>query len=102
MIEVTDVVKRYGPACVLNRATFRIAEAQLTTILGPSGCGKTTMLRCLNRLERFDQGTITLAGIEVAGHADTPLSAAEEKELVRQVRARVGLVFQNFNLFPHL
>jgi ABC-type polar amino acid transport system ATPase subunit len=60
------------------------------------------MLRCLNRLERFDQGTITLAGIEVSGHADAPLSAAEEKELVRHVRAKVGLVFQNFNLFPHL
>jgi ABC-type polar amino acid transport system ATPase subunit len=102
VISVANVTKRYGATTVLNRASFTIAQAQLTTILGPSGCGKTTMLRCLNRLERFDQGTITLAGIEVSGHADAPLSAAEEKELVRHVRAKVGLVFQNFNLFPHL
>ena len=102
MISVANVVKRYGPTTVLNQASFTIEKAQLTTILGPSGCGKSTMLRCLNRLERFDAGTITLAGIEVTGSADKLLSAAEEKELVRQVRARVGLVFQNFNLFPHL
>jgi ABC-type polar amino acid transport system ATPase subunit len=102
LISVSNVVKRYGATTVLNQASFSIADAQLTTILGPSGCGKTTMLRCLNRLERFEHGTITLAGIEVSGHADQPLSVADEKELVRQVRARVGLVFQNFNLFPHL
>jgi ABC-type polar amino acid transport system ATPase subunit len=102
VITVSNVVKRYGPTTVLNQATFRIEEAQLTTILGPSGCGKSTMLRCLNRLERFDTGTISLGGVEVRGSEDRPLSAAEDRELVRQVRARVGIVFQNFNLFPHL
>jgi ABC-type polar amino acid transport system ATPase subunit len=102
MISVTNVLKRYGSTPVLNRATFAIAEAQLTTILGPSGCGKSTMLRCLNRLEQFQEGTITLAGIEVHGSTHQPLSPAAERELVRQVRARVGIVFQNFNLFPHL
>ncbi len=102
MIEVTDVVKHYGPNKVLNRTTFTIQEAQLTTILGPSGCGKSTILRCMNRLERFDQGQLRIAGIEVLGTADKPLSAAEEKKLTRRVRERVGIVFQNFNLFPHL
>ncbi len=102
MISVTNVVKRYGSTTVLNRATFAVEKAQLTTILGPSGCGKSTMLRCLNRLERFQEGTVTLAGIEVPGTEHGPLSAADERELVRQVRARVGIVFQSFNLFPHL
>jgi ABC-type polar amino acid transport system ATPase subunit len=102
VISVTNVVKRYGSTTVLNRATFAIEKAQLTTILGPSGCGKSTMLRCLNRLERFQEGTVTLAGIEVPGTAQGPLSATDERELVRQVRARVGIVFQSFNLFPHL
>jgi ABC-type polar amino acid transport system ATPase subunit len=102
VIVVSNVVKRYGPTTVLNQASFTIQKAQLTAILGPSGCGKSTMLRCLNRLERFDAGAITLGGIEVRGSAETSLSPSEEKELVRQVRARVGLVFQNFNLFPHL
>ncbi len=102
MIEVANVVKRYGPATVLNGATFRIAEAQLTTILGPSGCGKSTMLRCLNRLERFDDGRITIDDVEMPGTAHGALGAAEEDALLHQVRARVGLVFQNFKLFPHL
>ena len=101
MIEVTNVVKRYGPATVLNGATFQIAEAQLTTILGPSGCGKSTMLRCLNRLERFDAGQIRIADVAVQG-GDAGLTPAAEDALVHQVRLRVGLVFQNFNLFPHL
>jgi cystine transport system ATP-binding protein len=102
VIEVTNVVKRYGATSVLNGATFRIADAQLTTILGPSGCGKSTMLRCLNRLERFDEGEIRIGDIEVRGTATATLSAAEEDELVNRIRLRVGLVFQNFNLFPHL
>ena len=102
MISVSNVLKRYGATTVLNRATFAIEEAQLTTILGPSGCGKSTMLRCLNRLESFQEGTITLGGVEVTGTAQHALSPAEERELVRQVRARVGIVFQSFNLFPHL
>ena len=65
MIEVTNVVKRYGVTPVLNGATFRIAEGQLTTILGPSGGGKSTMLRCLNRLERFDEGHIRIGDVEI-------------------------------------
>lgn len=102
MIEVTNVIKRYGPTPVLNKATFSIAEAQLTTILGPSGCGKSTMLRCINRLEGFDDGRIRIGDVEVRGNADGRLSAADEDALVSRVRTRVGLVFQNFSLFPHL
>ena len=102
MIEVINVVKRYGAASVLNRATFKIAEGQLTTILGPSGCGKSTMLRCLNRLETFDEGLIRIGDIALHGTATQKLSAAAENDLVNRVRMRVGLVFQNFNLFPHL
>jgi ABC-type polar amino acid transport system ATPase subunit len=102
VIEVTNLVKRYGPNTVLNHATFAIQEGQLTTILGPSGCGKSTMLRCMNRLERFDQGSLKIGDVEVVGVEDRKLSAAEEKELTRRLRERVGIVFQNFNLFPHL
>lgn len=102
MIEVTDIVKRYGSNTVLNHATFQIKEGQLTTILGPSGCGKTTMLRCMNRLEKFDRGRLKIGGVEVIGTEDRKLSAAEDKELTRQLRQRVGIIFQNFNLFPHL
>jgi cystine transport system ATP-binding protein len=102
VIEVTDIVKRYGSNTVLNHATFQIQEGQLTTILGPSGCGKTTMLRCMNRLEKFDRGRMKIGSVEVVGTEDRKLTAAEDKELTRQLRQRVGIIFQNFNLFPHL
>ncbi|HEX8710075.1 MAG TPA: amino acid ABC transporter ATP-binding protein [Pyrinomonadaceae bacterium] len=102
MIEVTDIVKRYGANTVLNHATFQIQEGQLTTILGPSGCGKSTLLRCLNRLERFDRGRLRIGDVEVLGNEEKKLSPAEDKELTRRLRALVGIVFQNFNLFPHL
>jgi ABC-type polar amino acid transport system ATPase subunit len=102
VIEVTNLVKRYGKNTVLNQATFQIQDGQLTTILGPSGCGKSTMLRCMNRLERFDRGSLKIGDVEVVGTEQKQLSSAEEKDLTRRLRARVGIVFQNFNLFPHL
>jgi cystine transport system ATP-binding protein len=102
VIEVTNVVKRYGATAVLNGATFRIAPGQLTTILGPSGCGKSTMLRCLNRLEQFDEGHIRIGDVDIGGTATSKLTGSAEDDLVHRVRMRVGLVFQNFNLFPHL
>lgn len=102
MIEVQDVVKRYGANTVLKHATFQIEDSQLTTILGPSGCGKSTMLRCLNRLEKFQHGRLCIGDVEVFGTEDKKLSNAEDKELTRRLRERVGIVFQSFNLFPHL
>ena len=102
VIEVTNLVKRYGKNTVLNQATFKIQDGQLTTILGPSGCGKSTMLRCMNRLERFDSGTLKIGDVEVLGTEQKQLTAAEERALTRRLRERVGIVFQNFNLFPHL
>jgi len=102
VIEVTNLVKRYGKNTVLNQATFTIQDGQLTTILGPSGCGKSTMLRCMNRLERFDRGSLKIGDVEVVGAEEKQLSTSEEKELTRRLRQRVGIVFQNFNLFPHL
>ena len=102
MIEVTDIVKRYGSNTVLNHATFQIQTGQLTTILGPSGCGKSTMLRCMNRLEKFDRGRLRIGDVEVLGIEEKKLTPAEEKELTRRLRERVGIIFQNFNLFPHL
>jgi ABC-type polar amino acid transport system ATPase subunit len=102
VIEVTNIVKRYGKNTVLNNATFSIQEGQLTTVLGPSGCGKSTMLRCMNRLERFDRGRLKIHDVEVVGTEEKKLSASEEKELTRRLREKVGIVFQNFNLFPHL
>jgi len=102
MITFTDVVKRYGELTVLDHVNLQIPEGQLTTILGPSGSGKSTLLRCMNRLECFEHGTMSIAGVEVPGTDDVKLSRAADRDLTRHVRLRVGIVFQNFNLFPHL
>lgn len=76
MIEVTNLVKRYGNNTVLNQATFQIQDGQLTTILGPSGCGKSTMLRCMNRLERFDRGRRLLPLADFPADAGSGISRA--------------------------
>jgi len=102
VIEVTDLVKRYGTHTVLGGASFTIEDGQIATILGRSGCGKSTLLRCLNRLEQFERGRIGIGDVEILGAEERTLSRAEERALTRRVRARVGMVFQNLNLFPHL
>ena len=102
MIEVSDLVKRYGANTVLDRATFAIEDGQIATILGRSGSGKSTLLRCLNRLEPFERGRLRVGDVEIVGSEEKALAPAEQRALTRRVRERVGMVFQSFHLFPHL
>jgi polar amino acid transport system ATP-binding protein len=75
-------------------------RGEAVVLIGPSGCGKSTFLRCLNQLELADAGRITIGGVTIEG-GRVPRTA-EEKEQQRQLRLRAGMVFQSFNLFPHL
>lgn len=90
LVEVRDLRKRFGLNEVLNGINLDIHAGAVVVIVGPSGSGKSTLLRCFNRLERIDGGDILFEGRSV--------SAYREHEL----RQRVGMVFQQFNLFPHL
>ncbi|MBI3725314.1 amino acid ABC transporter ATP-binding protein [bacterium] len=103
MIEVRDLEKRYEGAKepVLKGVSFSLETGALAAILGSSGAGKTTLLRCLVGLEAFDSGKITVDGVEVLGQDRLPGKSARA-EALRQLRSRVGLVFQSFELFPHL
>lgn len=92
IIRCTDVVKRYGQFTALSDVSLEIAAGEVVCIVGPSGSGKSTILRTLNGLETFDEGTITIEDISLPG------TRAERDE----VRREVGMVFQQFNLFPHL
>ena len=92
MLAVEAVVKRYGPRTVLNGISFRVAAGEVLVVIGPSGGGKSTLLRCINGLEDFSAGRIAVDGLPV--HAR---SAG-----IWEVRKRVGMIFQHFNLFPHL
>jgi ABC-type polar amino acid transport system ATPase subunit len=92
MIVFNSVHKHFGPLHVLNDVTFRVEPGEVVVICGPSGSGKSTLLRCINRLERIDSGEITVDGISVDDATPD----------IAKVRAEIGMVFQQFNLYPHL
>jgi polar amino acid transport system ATP-binding protein len=102
MIRFSRVVKKFGEHVVLRELDFTVAPGEFVTLIGPSGSGKTTILRLLMTLERVDGGTIQVDG-EYLSHMDRggKLVPAEEKYL-RGVRKRIGMVFQQFNLFPNM
>ena len=92
MIEFKDVHKHYGPLHVLQGITLRVEEREVVVIIGPSGSGKSTMIRTVNRLEPIERGTLTVNGLHVE----------DRRTDVNKLRRDVGMVFQSFNLFPHL
>jgi ABC-type polar amino acid transport system ATPase subunit len=96
MITLTDIHKRYGQTEVLRGITMQVAKGEVCVLLGPSGGGKSTLLRTINGLETFDQGTIHVNGVALGASAGDERDAA-----LTQIRRHVGMVFQQFNLFPH-
>ncbi|CAB3837507.1 Glutamine transport ATP-binding protein GlnQ [Achromobacter anxifer] len=92
MIDIQQVGKRYGDLPVLKRCSLRVQRGEVVVVCGPSGSGKSTLIKCVNRLEPFDAGRIVVDGTDV-GAPETNLP---------KLRARVGMVFQHFELFPHL
>jgi polar amino acid transport system ATP-binding protein len=97
MIEVNELVKWYGPIEILRGVTLAVGTGEVATIIGPSGSGKSTFLRCLNGLESFQSGSVTIDGLRFDTHA----RPGDRARIHRQVCMRVGMVFQSFNLFPH-
>jgi polar amino acid transport system ATP-binding protein len=102
LVRVRGLRKSFGGQRVLDGVDLDVAEGSVTVLLGPSGSGKSTLLRCVNHLERPDAGFVEVAG-EVVGYRyrDGRLHELPAREITRQ-RTQVGMVFQQFNLFPHL
>ncbi len=92
MIEMKNVSKWYGSFCVLNDCSTSVAKGEVVVVCGPSGSGKSTLIKCINGLEPFQEGTITFDEISVG----------EPKTNLPKLRSRIGMVFQNFELFPHI
>lgn len=100
LITVNKLQKRFGNAVALRDISFAVEDSELTVIIGPSGCGKSTLLRCLNGLERFDSGSVRVGAHTLERHNGDKAQALDAQ--LRHLRAEVGMVFQSFNLFPHL
>src|ERR1041385_4411989 len=100
MIVVEALVKSYNAHRVLHGIDHVQNRGEAVVLIGPSGCGKSTFLRCLNQLEIADSGRITIDGVTIQG-GRAPQNS-DEREQQRQLRMRAGMVFQQFNLFPHL
>ncbi|MFJ8887277.1 amino acid ABC transporter ATP-binding protein [Streptomyces sp. NPDC102402] len=102
MVEIRSVHKSFGPLEVLRGIDLSVRAGEVTVVLGPSGSGKSTLLRTINHLEKVDQGWISVDGTLVGyRRSGDKLYELREREVLRQ-RTRIGFVFQNFNLFPHL
>ncbi|PWU11200.1 MAG: hypothetical protein C5B50_23805 [Verrucomicrobia bacterium] len=99
MITVENLIKSYNSLRVLDGVCHAQERGEAVVIIGPSGCGKSTFLRCLNQLETPDSGRITINGTTVAAGSG---AGNEEEQLRRGLRLSAGMVFQSFNLFPHL
>src|SRR3954447_14426520 len=100
MIAVKNLVKSYQSIRVLDGIHHDQQTGEAVFLIGPSGCGKSTFLRCLNQLELADSGSIRVGEVTIEGGQPPRTSRAREQQ--RQLRLRAGMVFQSFNLFPHL
>ncbi|MFT4039378.1 MAG: amino acid ABC transporter ATP-binding protein [Thermomicrobiales bacterium] len=102
MVRIENVQKRFGSLEVLKGVSLTVRSGETVCIIGPSGSGKTTLLRCINFLEPYDEGRIYV-GDDLVGYRERngKLALAPEKEIAR-VRAETAMVFQQFNLFPHM
>lgn len=92
-VKVENLTKKYGDTTILENISFEINQGEVLVLCGPSGCGKSTLLRCINGLEKIEGGQVWVNGISLKG--------ASEKVL-KTLRLNVGMVFQMFNLFPHM
>jgi glutamate/aspartate transport system ATP-binding protein len=92
MIEIAGLGKWYGPTQVLKNCSAQVAKGEVVVVCGPSGSGKSTLIKCVNGLEPFQEGRISVDGVSVG----------DPKTNLPKLRARIGMVFQHFELFPHL
>jgi len=100
VVSIANLRKSFHHVEVLKGVNLEVAGHELTVLIGPSGCGKSTLLRCLNCLEIFDEGSIRIADMTLERSAGA--SDRDFHHQARELRTKVGMVFQSFNLFPHL
>lgn len=101
VISVSNIAKKFATVEVLNDISFSVSSGEVVSIIGPSGSGKSTLLRCIANLETVDTGSIIIGGMQLVKTGVSGKAQYADKKTIQQIRRQVGLVFQNFNLFPH-
>lgn len=102
MLEVKNLSKSFGSLNVLKDISFNVEKGEVLAIIGPSGSGKSTLLRCINQLEKASGGSIKVCGEDMLVKNDKGRTVYASASVLRDIRLKIGLVFQNFNLFPHM
>jgi ABC-type polar amino acid transport system ATPase subunit len=103
VVKIEGLTKSFSAHTLFKELTLEFPRGSLTVIMGPSGCGKSTLLRCINFLELFDSGKICIGDLSVAWqNGEAEQLPAEKKSMLQKMRLKTGMVFQSFNLFPHL
>lgn len=97
VLEVRGLTRVYEGREVLSDVSLTLPKGEVHAVIGPSGCGKSTLLRCVSGLELFDRGEVRVAGLRLA----SDMTPADARKAIRAIRRRVGMVFQQFHLFPH-
>ena len=101
VLQVNGLNKSFGEKAVLKDVSFQLKTGEILAIIGPSGAGKTTILRCINGLEKSDKGTVKIDGAYLCRDYNNKIVYANNEQM-KFIRKRIGLVFQNYNLFPHM
>ena len=102
ILEVKNLTKKYNDNEVLKNVSFEVEEGKTLVILGASGSGKSTLLRCINNLEKVTSGNIIINGKEMIKEYKNNIPIYNSKEVLKQINLETGMIFQDFNLFPHL
>lgn len=102
MLRLTDIHKKFGSLDVLQGIDLELKKGQVMAIIGPSGSGKSTLLRCINRLEQIDSGKIEIKNRILAQNNESNVAEYASEKESREILACTGMVFQQFNLFPHM
>ena len=102
ILEVKNISKSFGDLSVLKDISFDVSQGEVLAIIGPSGSGKSTLLTFINQLEKADGGSVLVDGLTMFSTNEAGKAVYSDKKTLRDIRLKIGLVFQNFNLFPHM
>ena len=102
ILSVKNLSKSFGKLEVLNDISFNVEQGEVISIIGPSGSGKSTLLRCINQFEKIDSGECEICDITMTRNDENGKAVYADNKTLHDIRLKIGLVFQNFNLFPHM